>query len=155
MSDLVTFLPNTYKLDTSSTNYNLLYCTFCDNLIRFFIKSQKAKKFKEIIVEFFMCLNLSFLRLLLTYRVRFFIKTKIFKEIIVALRFHEFFFNLSLLVSRLASLRAQQNVNKCCNRKPEVVLSAVTEPQSYGQSTLHKSWQKLKLRKLEILQIPK
>ena len=38
-----------------------------------------------------MRLNLSFLRQLLTYRVRFFIKTKIFKEIIVALRFHEFF----------------------------------------------------------------
>ena len=38
-----------------------------------------------------MCQNLSFLRQLLTYRVRFFIKTKIFKEIIVALRFHEFF----------------------------------------------------------------
>ena len=123
--------------------------------LRFFFL-RKLRKSKISSFEFFMCLNLSFLRLLITYRVRFFIKTKKFKEIIVALRFHEFFsFNLSLLVSQLASLRAQQNVNKCCNRKPEVVLSAVTEPQSYGQNTLHKSWQKLKLRKLEILQIPK
>jgi hypothetical protein len=50
-----------------SPKYVQTYCSSCDNLIRVFIQSQKTKKFQEIIVGFFMSLNLSFLRLHTTY----------------------------------------------------------------------------------------